>query len=161
MRKALFIILFSFTGIMGFAQTGVKIYGYVRDILPGNIPKGHNAPKQNTATYWIYISGSPKNPITPVELWINGENFSAKSEGDVKTPVLVPEDNTGKQISLVAKTSNKVQKIGIVQPADGKTSSEAKKKAETNDLVVVYKLKGKIYTATLKKLTRLEALSSE
>jgi hypothetical protein len=162
MGKALFIVLLSFVGLTGFAQTGVKIYGYVRDILPGNIPNSQTGRvRPNTATYMIYVSAPSKYVITPVEVWIDGEKFSAKSQSYVKTPVLVPKDNTGNQISLVAKTSNKVQQIATAAPAEGTISANAEKKAASNELVVVYRLKGKLYTATLKKLTRLETLSSE
>jgi hypothetical protein len=162
MGKALFVLFFSFVGLTSFAQTGVKVYGYVRDVLPGNIPNRQvRSAKPNTTTYMIYISAPSKYTITPVEVWINGEKFSAKSLPNVKTPVLVPKDNTGNQISLVAKTSNKLQQIVTAAPAEATLSASAKTKARTNELVIVYKLNGKLYTASLKKFTRLETLSAE
>jgi len=78
----------------------------------------------------------------------------------MKTPVQ-ENDNLGKPITLVAKTSNKVQRIIAFPIIEGKQFPNAKKKSITNDLVVVYKLNGKFYSATLKKLTRLEPRNFE
>jgi hypothetical protein len=57
---------------------------------------------------------------------------------------------------MVPKTSGQVIQVTPISKSDGKRFPKARLKAATNELVVVYKLNGKFYSATLKKLTRLE-----
>ena len=164
-RRILLIFLTAFS-LASFSQTGVKIYGYVQEVLPGTIPKGtdENGKKIEAVkvrdNYLIYISVPGKSRIYPIELWIKGNRFSAKPETVTTTPVQ-QNDNLGKPITLVAKTSNNVQRIIPIPIIQGKEFLNAKKKSLSNELVVVYKLNGKYYSATQKKLTRLEPLNFE
>ena len=93
-------------------------------------------------------------------MWIHGERFNVTTEPVKKTPIILP-NKTGKSATLVAKTSNKVQQVVAVPFTKGKEFSLAKKKAASNELVVVYKQNGKYYSALLKKIKVLDPQFSE
>jgi len=164
-RTILFIALFTIA-FASFSQTGVKVYGYVREVSPGIVPHGNRengkAIEQVKATpnYLVYLSSPSKIPTVVEEMWINGQRFSTQTEGVAKTPVILP-NNTGKSTTLVGKTSNKVQQVVPMPSTEGKEFSLARKKAAVNELVVVYRQNGKYYSATLKKITKLEPQFSE
>jgi len=164
-RIALFTSFF-LVGFTSFSQIGVKLYGYVREVTPGTVPRGTGENGENISrakpqpTYLVYLSAPSKHPVSAIEMWIKGERFSLRTEPMTQTPVVVPT-NTRKTITLVAKTSNKVQQLIAVPFTEGKEFSLAKKKAAANELVVVYRQNGKYYSATLKKVTQLEPQFNE
>ncbi|MGZ8538109.1 MAG: hypothetical protein ACXWV9_07575 [Flavisolibacter sp.] len=174
MKRHFFFLIFLFTAISSFSQTGVKVYGYEREAMPGIVQndseekvEGSNVERTKTEktfeksiSYLVYISSSSKSAITPVEMWIRGERFNVMTEPVTKTPIILP-NKTGKSTTLVAKTSNKVQQVVAVPFTKGKEFSLAKKKAAWNELVVVYKQNGKYYSALLKKIKVLEPQFSE
>ena len=164
-RTILFIALFTIS-FASFSQTGVRVYGYVREVTPGIVPHGKRENGKDieqakpTPNYLVYLTSPSKYPATVVEMWINGQRFSTQSEWIAKTPVILP-NNTGKSTTVVGKTSNKVQQVVPITFTQGKEFSLARKKAAVNELVVVYRQNGKYYSATLKKLTKLEPQFSE
>jgi len=149
-----------------FSQTGVKIYGFYRDVLPGTVPKGTDEngkaiPKPDiNVEYLVYISGPAGKKIIPVEVWIKGERHSATGSIESHSPVQTTGD-LGKNITLVPKTSGTVQRIHPGKEADGKNFPNAKSKAAVNDLVIVYKMNGKFYSSALKKLKKIEPVNHE
>jgi hypothetical protein len=161
--KILHGLLFLFIGLCTYAQNGVTVYGYSQDILPGNVPVSTGEKKTNKAVvhtdYFIYISGPAKKTLHPIEMWINGEPFSIKTETTGSTPVQINVGN--RNTTLVPKTKNKVQRLTPWPYMPGKSFAKAKEKAASNELVVVYKLNGKFYSAVLKKITRLEPQANE
>ena len=160
MKNKILLLIFMALGINGFCQTGVKVYGFIQDVLPGTIPKGTDEngnqiqARKSTTVYRIFLTGIGKNRIYPVEVWIKGKQFTASYETINNTPIEARSDN--KTVVMVPKTSGQVVQITPINKSDGKKFPNAKVKAASNELVVVYKLNGKFYSATLKKLTRLE-----
>ena len=174
MKRYFFILILLFAVTSSFSQT-VKVYGYAREVMPGIVQKdeeekkleGSNAEGTKTektndknVSYIVYLSSSSKSAIVPVEMWIHGERFNVTTEPVKKTPIILP-NKTGKSATLVAKTSNKVQQVVAVPFTKGKEFSLAKKKAASNELVVVYKQNGKYYSALLKKIKVLDPQFSE
>src|SRR5688572_11930591 len=100
-----FIVIFLFImvfNIKGFAQLEGKarLYGYVQEVLPGAknsvIVEGGeevNKPKKPGKNYRIYVESDSR--VYPVEIWINGEPFSASMDIINSTPVVFGSDNTG------------------------------------------------------------------
>ena len=174
MKRHFFFLIFLFAAVSSFSQTGVKVYGYVREVMPGIVQKdaeekveGSKVEVNKTekavdksVSYLVYITSSSKSAITPVEMWIHGERFNVMIQPVNKTPIILP-NKTGKSTTLVAKTSNKVQQVVAVPFTKGKEFSLAKKKAASNELVVVYKHNGKYYSALLKKIKVLDPQFSE
>ena len=164
-RTILFIFLFT-NAFASFSQTGVRVFGYVREVMPGIVPRGTRENGEAieqvkpTPNYIVYLSFPSKYPAVVAEMWINGQRFSTQTEWVAKTPVIVP-NNTGKSTTLVGKTSNKVQQVVAIPFTQGKEFSLARKKAAVNELVVVYRQNGKYYSATLKKIIKLEPQFSE
>jgi len=166
MKRSILLLLISALSFNAFSQTGVKIYGFYRDVLPGTIPKGTDEngkalprPELNVE-YLLYISGPGKTRIYPVEVWIKGERFSASGTIEKQSPVQTTGD-LGKMITLVPKTSGTVQRIQPGNVADGKNFPNAKKKAATNDLVIVYKMNGKFYSTALAHLKKIEPVNHQ
>jgi len=164
MRKIL-PLLFCFFGFQAFSQTNVKLYGFIRETHAGTVPRGtqengNPIPSTSAANeYLIYISGPRKTRIYPSEVWINGHRYEAVTE-KVPGPVSVKEQNGAKK-TLVAATTGTVLRIRPQQAGPRKLSVNVQSKIAANDVVVVYKMKGKFYTAVLKKLTRLEPVFNE
>src|SRR6476619_1170995 len=166
MKRTILLMLILALSVSAFSQTGVKIFGYTRDVLPGTIPKGTDEngkalpkPKENVE-YLIYISGPSKTRIYPVEVWIRGEKFSASGMTENHSPVQTTGD-LGKTITLVPKTAGTIQRIHTAKAVEGKNFPNAKTKATSNDLVIVYKMNGKFYSATLKHLQKIEPVNHE
>ena len=175
MKRYFSLLIFFFAVLSSFSQSGVKVYGYAREVMPGIVQKdveekkleGSNAEGTktvktdiNNVSYLVYLSSSSKSAIVPVEMWIHGERFNVMIQPVKKTPVILP-NKTGKSTTLVSKTSNKVQQVVAVPFTKGKEFSLAKKKATYNELVVVYKQNGKYYSNLLKKIKVLEPQFSE
>ena len=174
MKRHFFFLIFLFVAISSFSQTGVRVYGYAREVMPGIVQKESEAKVEgsnvestkiektvdNSVSYIVYITSSSKSAIIPVEMWIHGQRFNVMTQPVGKTPIILP-NKTGKSTTLVAKTSNKVQQVIAVPFTKGKEFSLAKKKAASNEIVVVYKQNGKYYSALLKKITILEPQFSE
>jgi hypothetical protein len=166
MKRTILLIIFFTVAFASFGQTGVRVFGYMREVMPGIVPRGTREngeaieQAKSTPTYLVYLSSPSKYPAVVVEMWINGQRFSTQTEGVAKTPVILP-NNTGKSTTLVGKTSNKVQQVVPMPSTEGKEFSLARKKAAVNELVVVYRQNGKYYSATLKKITKLEPQFSE
>ena len=165
MKQKILLVLFIALSTMAFSQKGVKVYGFYRDVLPGTVPRGtdENGKKlsgpDNTVEYLIYISGNSGTRIYPAEVWIKGTRYAAAYE-NIKSPVVI-KNNLGKDVTLVPKTTAKVLKVRPGTWTSGKNFPNAKSKAASNDVVVVYKLNGKFYSALVKHLTRLEPQSHE
>lgn len=174
MKPYFFFFILLSSALNSYSQTGVKVYGYEREVMPGIVQveseqklagdktEGNRTEKnvEKSVNYIIYISSSSKSVITPVEMWIRGKRFNVMTQPVGKTPIILP-NNTGKSTTLVAKTSNKVQQVLAVPFTNGKEFSLAKKKAALNELVVVYKQNGKYYSALLKKIKVLDPQFSE
>lgn len=158
-----FLILISVTS---YAQNGIRLYGYFRESVPGIIARGNaedGTPikTRSSVEYFLYLVSPSAAAVVPVEVWIDGNPYSLTTEKVSRTPVLSPKDKTGKSTTLVPRTTLSVRKLKTRDYIPGKVFSRAKAKAAANQLVVVYKMYGRYYSATLKNLVRLEPNSND
>ena len=172
MRATILIVPFLLLALAAFAQTTpVKLYGYAQTVSAGMVQRGaiDETTGQETAAkprknqnYFIYLAGPKGVRIYPTEIWISGKQYAANSTTITETPVEISNNNVPgrpKKTILVPKTTGTLLSLTPAPPAGIKETASAKTKAKTNDLVVVYKMKGKMYTAVLKKLNRLEPVA--
>jgi len=153
-----------------FAQ-GDKLYGYRQAVIPGAAAAnkrviddaGNVVTERRTEdtrnTYHIYLATTAKTRVYPIEVWINGEAFSARPENGAKTPVEVPSGpgvmGRASNSTLVPKTTQKVTRLIPIPLVADKTSQKAAALAKQAELVVVYKQGGKTYYKTIKTLEAL------
>jgi hypothetical protein len=164
--KSTFLLLFviCYLACLKATAQNVKLYGYVQKVTPGisatvELDENGNRVKRSGASmenYFMYLAGPANSRVYLVEGWIKGERVGLKGT-TVKTPVqITASSETGKVVEVVPKSTAMVwQLTGTTAPA-GKTFEKAKRLAQTNEMVVVYRLNGQFRYATLKNLTPLE-----
>lgn len=165
--RCIVILLIAFLGITGFAQAqnGVKLYGYAQSVTQGmagkQLDENGKVVKKTPAklrNYFMYLSSASKNRMYPVEIWIKGERLGVKAEAVSTTPVTTVVDDgsmNAKTIVLVPQTTSKVWLLTGTKGPLLKEFPKAKTLAETNELVLVYRLNGKFGYATLKEFQQL------
>ena len=141
--------------LYGFRQTVVKgVATTYQEDEQGNKIEPKTEIRNNLFVYLAY----PRNIIlSPVEIWMDGEQYSLKPE-PVQTPVIITYDNgafAAETIILVPKTPDTVMQLTISGKLPAKNARIKKSLADTNDLVLVYKLNEKFYFQTLKKIKGL------
>lgn len=148
-------------------NSNVKLYGYIQPVLPGIIAKGdidesgRLIKKKSDGVmnnYRIYITAPNSYRLYPIAIWINGSPYAARAEVITNTPV-VAINNTipshPQTTTLVPQTNQKVWQITPLPSIESKLAAKAKAMAQSNELVVSYKLNGKYYYAALEKLSLL------
>jgi hypothetical protein len=166
MKKIISLALLIFAiNFIAQAQTkgNAKIYGYVQSVSGGASPNRSEPPElQNNKgagnNYYIYLALGTASRIYPSEIWIKGDLYGVQTKPIKKTPVVMESEvfaPTEERI-LVPKTTQKVTQLIPVASNGEKTSAKRESLAKSNDVVVVYKLAGKFYYATLKSLTSLQ-----
>lgn len=140
----------------------IKIYGYKQPVVGGMVQRTISeeggpieVPVKPRFNYRIYTASS--SAITAVEVWIRGEAFSI-SQSPVESPVIYTSPNNPARPStttLVPKTTKKIWQIAPEQ-LKGKGTAKAKALAKTNELVLIYKVSGRTYYQTLKKMEIME-----
>lgn len=140
----------------------IKIYGYKQPVVGGMAQRvisengtADEVPVKPRFNYRIYTASS--SAITPVEVWIRGEAFSA-SQSPVESPVVYTSPNNPVRpttTTLVPKTTKKILQIAP-EPLKGKGTAKAKMLAKANELVLVYKANGRTYYQTLKVMEMME-----
>ena len=155
--------------LSGVAQKAtVKLYGYAQPVIGGVPSIQHPDEKENTlsskknrrANYFIYLVYPKILPIHPVELWLKGKAYNIDVR-PAKTPVQVVYDNGDfepEKIILVPATKDTCVQL-LINSLPLKSTTIKRSLIENNELVVVYKLKGKFYSKTLKKLKELRTAS--
>ena len=106
---------------------------------------------------FIYLAYPPGLNLYPVEVWMKGELYSIKQQ-PAHTPVVIVYENgqyEPETVILVPTTTDTVFQLILTDRSPSKNTTIKKSLAETNDLVVVYKLNGKFYSQTLKKIKGL------
>jgi hypothetical protein len=169
MKYILFLAGFCFLMMAANAQTrtDVTLYAYARPVTGGVPPKISNqennlqaySPAKAKYNYLIYLEGPAKTRIYPVEMWIGGEKKGVRATIVNNTPIEIKTGDIpeySKTITLVPKTLNRVYQLDLSTPIPGKEMAEARTKAATNEIVVVYKYAGKFYYAALKKIKLLD-----
>jgi hypothetical protein len=164
--KAFLVFIMVLVSLTVMAQTDkVKLYGYAQPVI-GGIPsttpsdeKGNPAAttKKSHANYLFYIA-YPKNIVVyPLELWMHGEVYSINVQ-PVITPVEILYDNGSfdpQKVTLVPETEDTCLQLIPTEKLVIKNTTVKKSLIENNDLVIVYRMKGKLYSQTLKKIKGL------
>lgn len=117
-------------------------------------------PKQ-VFKHTIYLASASKARIYPVQIWINGKAFSVKSE-PVKNNPVVPANMDApvtKLKTLLPTTAGTVLKLTPLPLAADKSGAHAKALAVDNDVVVLYKLSGKLRYGVWKKFVELDPVA--
>lgn len=161
MKPIFFLLTFVFFYLSNASAQSVRLYGYVQKTTPGiaaarDIDENGNTQKIDNAStegYHIYFSTPSRNRLYPIEGWIKGKRVGLKAE--VVTSPVTATDEQGEEKTLVAKTSDKVYLLSGTELMADKSLAHAEKLSKINELVVVYKLNGKIQYAVLKKLQSL------
>ena len=168
MKKILFLLLIIAVSVTSRSQTegSAKLYGYIQDVLPGAnntvIVEGGgqvNEPAKPKKNYRIYLESTSR--VYPVEIWINGQPYSARMDVISSTPVVFGSETTGNKKELVPKTSRKVILLTPAPYIASKNTGDVESIASTNELVVLYKQNGKFYYNKLEKLEQLEAAAMQ
>ena len=164
MLRKILPLLFCFLGFQAFSQNNVKLYGFVRESHAGTVPRGtqengNQIPSSQVATeYLVYISGPSGTRLYPAEIWIKGQRYDVRT-GKVTAPVSI--DQNGEKKVLVAPGTGNLMRLYPEKAGTRKISIDTRSSAAANEVVVIYKWKGKFYTAKLKKLTKLEPVFNE
>jgi hypothetical protein len=145
----------------------VKLYAYARAVS-GGVPPRISGAKQASYlipgvvkekyTYLIYLEGGGSKTICPLEMYIKGERTGVKTTAIKDTPVQLKAEGSpySKPVLLVPKTRKQVYQLDPTAPSGDIKSTPAKRKAASNDVVVVYTYSGRIYYAVQKKFNYLE-----
>lgn len=158
----LFIILVA-TSLSSSAQN-VKLYGYVQKVTPGAsaaVELDENGARRKITgktleNYFMYLAGPSNSRVYLVEGWVKGERIGLKGN-IVKTPVTITASpETGESVEVVPKSTETVWQLSGTTATAGKTFEKAKQLAQSNEMVVVYRLNGQFRYATLKSFTQLE-----
>jgi hypothetical protein len=164
MKKLFFLLSIIAMSLFVSAQTkgNIKLYGYKQSVSRGKAPELDENTKtrvsQGSGTnYFLYTVSASR--IYPVEAWVEGHHYSLMVETVAETPVEYGDENnigSPKKV-LVPKTTEKVLRLTLLPPVEGKsTGKQAKPLATSNDFVLVYKMNGKFYYSTLKSLSSVE-----
>ena len=169
--KSFLFILFIFLSHVATAQTKgtVTVYAYKQGVAPGAVPKQTmedgklvSAPIKPNYNYFTYTASS--TTIYPSEIWINKEHFSVSYQ-KVQSPVEISNSDmilNPTSTVLVPKTSKTVLQVTpkdfIKTSRNNKTSAKLSK---SNELVLVYKSKGRFYYVAVKKLKQLQAAAMQ
>ncbi len=175
MKAKIFIVL-TFLGNLFFAnaQTSskVKLYGYIQPVSMGMKAKRHaitddgkiekNTSDNRSSNYKIYITAPAKPRIYPAEIWIKGTHWAANPVTINETPVVATNDvnpNHPTSVTLVPKTPDKVMILEAVPLVNSKNGNKGTLLAKTHEVVVLYKMNGRFYYATLKTLSALAPMA--
>lgn len=165
MKQFYFLIIAVCLSFFSYSQVegASKIYGYEQAVLPGTIRTDDNGKpmqRKQQFNYFIYLASSLK--VTPVEIWISREASSvtavnAASPVEYKNPTSL--ENKSK--TLVPKTSKKVLQLSSSGKKVEKPTQKGKLLSTKNELVIIYRCKGKLYYKTISKLKELEPVAMQ
>jgi hypothetical protein len=169
-KRNLFALLLVLNVFLTQAQSsGATLYGFRQRSTGGAQRTGSIDENGKTVTikptevfqYNIYVSTKSKTRIYPVQLWINGEAFSVKGEPFNNNPVVPANGDApaSRLKPLIPETAGKVWKLKPLPLVADKSGGRAKALAINNDVVVLYKMGGKLRYAVLKKFTELDPVS--
>lgn len=168
--KPLVFTVFLFTTVCGHAQPlQEKLYGFQQQVTggmkkAGDFDENGHFNKKKTPDvfqYLIYLTSISKALIQPVQLWINGEAFSVKTDTVEQTPVMHTDPNLPQSegIVLVPKIKGVVLQLTPGWQITSKKKNEALVKSRQNAVVLLYTKTGKQHYVVLKKFTALPVVS--
>lgn len=171
MKKHIFFTLaFIATAFLIQAQEdGITIYGFRQQSTGGMQKRGDidetgKLVKKEPAQIFknlIYLASASKARIYPVQMWIKGEAFSVNANV-VTSEQLLKEDanrHAGKIKAVVYKAGQTIWKLTPKPLVIDKSGGRAKALAIANDVVVLYKMSGKLRYGVLKKFTDLDPVA--
>ena len=105
---SLFFVLFLASSACSSQTSAIKLYGFKQAVVSGLPPsiqtdeQGNTVPLKSKAhnNFFIYLVYSKNLNLSPVEVWMNGEQYSIKPEA-VLTPVEIVYDNGASQTEIV------------------------------------------------------------
>jgi hypothetical protein len=166
MKSTLFLLIILLAAIISARAQTVTLYGYVQKVVPGNtaareLSEDGSQKKVTTEAgqdYFLYLAGPAKSRIYLMEGWLKGERVGLRSKA-IATPVTFPSSlPVDEPAELVPKKQGTVWQLTTeVATASTKASQRGKVLSAANDVVVVYRMNGKIGYATLKSLKELPA----
>lgn len=167
--RILFLLAIISLSLSACAQTrgNIRLYGYKQTVSGGKAPELDENTKTRVSegagtNYFLYTVSSSR--IYPVEAWVEGHHYGLMVDSIKETPVEYGDENnigSPKKV-LVPETSQKVFRLTLIPPVEGKsTGKQAKPLAATNDFVLVYKMNGKFYYNTLKSLSSVESAAMQ
>jgi hypothetical protein len=170
-QKILFIILAIGAGFIVPAQKApiLKVYAYSQVVLPG--ARKNNAVEENGTeikqeavkkiNYFFYAEQKKSAIIKVTAIWIQGEKYTAKTEGKLIIPVEIASAET-KKIILMPASENKFILIlpGEAATKGLKPSGALKKMIKESELVVAYQWKGKLWYFQVKKIKEIEPVAA-
>lgn len=154
------------------AQTGpVKLYGYNQPVLGGVPPasetdeEGKKNEAKTTAgrNLFIYLSYPQTLDVRLVEIWMKGHLYNAE-QVTVKSPVKIFYYNgqyATDSTTLVPYTTDTVIQLVLRDQISIKTPLIKKPLTNANDLIIAYRLNGKINTQILKKIKGLRSAAMQ
>ena len=148
----------------------VKLYGYIQQIIPGaslkrdmyENGKQRELREDKKYNYLIYLMAPKSTPIQPIEIRIRGKAYSFKTDTVRETPVTYVNYNIPNQPKtqiLVPKTDKAVFLLSPLPALSEKHPYTLGTKAKSNELLVLYKIHGKVQMAFLKKMVMLEPVA--
>jgi len=166
MKQFYFLLMAVLISFFSFAQVegASKIYGYKQKVMPGTVrvdENGREVPRKPQYNYFIYLASTCK--VTPIEIWINGEDYSVTVNSVSTTPVKYTNPTSGdnKPQILVPKTTRRVLQLGPSLNNMQKPIQKGKTLSAKNELVVIYKGNGKLYYKTISKLSELDPVAMQ
>ncbi len=143
----------------------VKLFGYVQKVVAGNTA-GRELREDGTQSrsvgqpgedYFLYLAAPAHTRVYFVEGWLKGQRIGLRAQA-VASPVvmdgLLPAQES---TELVPKQPGTVWRLTTTAASAAKTAAKSRALSTSNDVVVVYRMKGKLGYATLAKLADLPA----
>lgn len=169
MKEKIFTLGFILTSVFGWSQkTAIRnINAYAQETTRGSRPEivvdenGNEIAKTIAVkiNYLIYAEQVRTTQIVFTTVWIDGKAYKIKADTVIAPVEMTTQDgfNTTK-IILAPATKNKLWSLstGSLITKPPKPSSTLQKLINKNELVIVYRWKGKLYYTPLKKIKKLD-----
>jgi hypothetical protein len=147
-------------------SNAITIYGF-KQLTSGGMQKRGDIDetgrliKQEPAPalhYAIYLANSSGNNVYPVQLWIQGKAYAVKVK-PFQNNLVVPANTdapVAKLKTLLPETGGTIYRLMPAPLAVDKSNDRASALAAQNDVVVLYRWKGKLEYGVLKKFVDAE-----
>lgn len=155
MKYALALLLCAY--LKGFSQKdSLTLYAYEQKVSPGIAP---SKTSQTNTQYYIFLATRHNKVVDPVSLWIKGKLFGINAK-EVKTPVKKLSINDS-SIVLIPGTEQKVLRLFPIKTTMPGNTQKGGVLARQNELVLVYKLKGRFHYMVKERIDQLDAVNMQ
>lgn len=171
MSRTLLFLICLVTAAKGYSQAKplVKAYAYLRESVPGAIPKtiDENGKEINTGpvnikSYQLFLEYKKGTVLRPLRIWIDGRAYGLTMQTIGKTPYTFSRPGIGSNVeidTLVKKTSNNVYRIVPAEEISGTSSSKFAQ--VRNGLVIEYYVGKKLNHYVVKDIRKLSPMILE